>query len=142
MFHVTRELKTAHDRMVRPHSLHTSLTSIRIFCRILRPCPWYNFLQNVTSSYAGCCDYHPQISSKSSGGSRPAVSGGQPLPLPLFSLTLPFLSFSPPFLFPSLSPPPPPFPQIQLGGLGQRCKLPQAANAFLVYFEARKRFWR
>ena len=57
---------------------------------------------------------------ENSAGCRPAVSGGQPLPaLPLlspyppFPLTLPFHSLHPPL------------PQIQLGDLGQRYKLPQ-----------------
>jgi len=73
--------------------------------------------------------------------------GGQALPLPSFLPPLPF----PPFLLspssfplPFTSPPPNP-----ARGSGERCKLPSgvrggtmAANAFLVYFEARKRVWR
>ena len=39
--------------------------SIQIFCRILLPSPWYNFVQNVISSSVDGNDYVPQISSKS-----------------------------------------------------------------------------
>ena len=43
----------------------TGLTSIRIFCRILFPCPWYNFTQNIISSSVLGIDYFLQMSSKS-----------------------------------------------------------------------------
>jgi len=35
----------------------TGWTLTRIFCRILIPCPWSNFAQNVTSSSAGRSDW-------------------------------------------------------------------------------------
>ena len=49
------------------HSLRgsTGLTSIRIFCRILLPCRWYSFAQNVISSAVDGSDYHLQILSES-----------------------------------------------------------------------------
>jgi len=52
--------------MMRLHPLDgsTSLTSIRVFCRILLPYLGYNFAQNVTSSSVGGSDYLSQISSK------------------------------------------------------------------------------
>ena len=53
-------------RISQSHLLHgsTSFTSIGI-CRILLPCPWYNFCQNVISSSVGGSDYLRHISSKS-----------------------------------------------------------------------------
>ena len=43
----------------------TGFTSIRVFCRILLPCRWNNFAENVVSSSVACSDYLPQSSTKS-----------------------------------------------------------------------------
>jgi len=45
----TRKLKTVRGHVMPPY-ISTSLTSIRIFCRILVLCLWYNFAQNITGS--------------------------------------------------------------------------------------------
>ena len=43
----------------------TVLTSIRIFCRVLLPCPWYSFAQNSAGSYVDGSEYLLQTVSKS-----------------------------------------------------------------------------
>ena len=74
-----------------------------------------------------------------SGGSRPAVSASQPLPLPLISPSSPLPLPSPPFTLTSPS-------QIQLGGLGSTVSSPSrvrggasTTNAFLWTPAQRKR---
>ena len=57
-----QKLETACCHIMPPHSLRgsTGLTQIRIYCRILLPCPCHNFAQNVITSSVGGSNYLPQ----------------------------------------------------------------------------------